>query len=97
MSTNIKEKEKQRQKLDNSDSTNQEDEKFLILHNDDYNSFDGVIKALVDICQHSPYQAEQCALLAHHKGKCDIFKGILPVLTPMKKKLQLRGLVVSIE
>ena len=33
----------------------------LVLHNDDVNSFDFVIETLVDVCNHNPLQAEQCA------------------------------------
>lgn len=44
----------------------------LILWNDDVNSFDDVIDALVEICEHDPHQAEQCATIAHYRGKCDI-------------------------
>ncbi len=44
----------------------------LILWNDDVNSFDDVIDALVDICEHDAHQAEQCATIAHYKGKCAV-------------------------
>ncbi len=30
----------------------------LIVHNDDYNTFDWVIEALMDICDHTEIQAE---------------------------------------
>jgi ATP-dependent Clp protease adaptor protein ClpS len=35
----------------------------LILYNDDINTFDHVIKSLVEICGHDPVQAEQCAMI----------------------------------
>ena len=44
----------------------------LFLHNDDFHSFDYVIDALMDICNHSNQQATQCTYLVHFKGKCDI-------------------------
>ncbi len=72
-------------------------EKLLILHNDDHNSFDHVISSLIAICEHTEHQAIQCAMIAHHNGKCDVYKGPVDIITPMKKKLQLRGLIVSIE
>lgn len=49
----------------------------VILYNDDVNTFDWVIECLVDICQHDPLQAEQCALLVHYKGKANVKNGEL--------------------
>ena len=45
---------------------------FLILHNDDIHSFDYVIDALIDICEHGYEQAAQCTIIVHYKGKCDV-------------------------
>lgn len=70
---------------------------MLILHNDDYHTFDYVIDSLVTICKHDVQQAEQCALLVHYKGKCDVKQGTQNSLRPMKIKLQQKGLDVSIE
>ena len=39
----------------------------IVLFNDDVNTFDHVINCLVDICQHSREQAEQCAWIVHLK------------------------------
>ncbi len=47
----------------------------LVLYNDDYHTFDYVIKALVDICRHSYEQAEQCTILVHYRGKCVVKNG----------------------
>lgn len=47
----------------------------LLLYNDDVNTFDHVIKCLVDICNHQPLQAEQCAYLVHFTGKCVVGSG----------------------
>lgn len=47
----------------------------IILFNDDVNTFDHVIDTLVKVCQHNPLQAEQCALLVHYKGKCEVKSG----------------------
>ncbi|NOZ45470.1 MAG: ATP-dependent Clp protease adaptor ClpS [Chlorobi bacterium] len=83
------------------DKTNSEFTKnsnhFLILHNDDVNSFDFVIESLIDICQHKMEQAEQCAFITHYKGKCDIKKGVFDVLVPIKDKLAQLGLSVTID
>lgn len=64
----------------------------LILFNDDVNSFDFVIESLVEVCDHDPVQAEQCALTAHFKGKCGIKVGTLIELTPMNNELNYRGI-----
>lgn len=47
----------------------------IVLFNDDYNSFDWVIKSLVEVCDHSAIQAEQCAWIVHYKGKYTIKSG----------------------
>ena len=70
---------------------------FLILHNDEINTFDFVIEALIDICEHDEVQAEQCALITHYKGKCDVKKGENKILESMKNLLLERGLSVTIE
>ena len=71
-------------------------DRFLILHNDDYHTFDYVIDALIKICEHDEQQAEQCTLLIHYKGKCDVKKGNFTTLKPLKDKLTAIGLNVTI-
>jgi len=73
------------------------DKRFLILHNDDKNTFDFVIENLMDICNHNELQAEQCAFITHFKGKCDVKKGDVNSLKPMKDKLISKGLSVTID
>ena len=70
---------------------------FLILHNDEVNTFDYVIDSLMEVCEHDEYQAEQCALITHHKGKCDIKKGEDSILESMKNILLEKGLSVSLD
>ena len=70
---------------------------FLILHNDDVNSFDFVIDSLIDICDHDEIQAEQCASITHHNGKCDVKKGEMQILENMKELLLEKGLSVTID
>ncbi len=69
----------------------------LILHNDDVNTFDYVISTLIEECSHEDHQAEQCALIAHYKGKCDILQGIFDELQPVRINLLNRGLTVTID
>ena len=64
----------------------------LILFNDDVNSFDFVIDCLVEVCEHDPEQAEQCAMVAHFKGKCSVKVGSLNELALMNNELNSRGI-----
>lgn len=72
-------------------------ERSLILHNDDYHTFDYVIDALMDICEHEFNQAAQCTILVHYKGKCDVKKGSFAYLSPMRKALVARELKATID
>jgi ATP-dependent Clp protease adaptor protein ClpS len=69
----------------------------LILHNDEVNTFDHVIDSLIEVCKHEFEQAEQCALITHYKGKCDIKAGEFDKLLTMKRRLSSKGLSVTIE
>ena len=69
----------------------------LIVWNDEVNTFDWVIESLVDICAHSPEQAEQCALLIHHKGKYGVKKGSFDFLRPQCEALIGRGIQATID
>ncbi len=64
----------------------------LVLFNDDVNKFDFVVESLIDICRHDPVQAEQCAFIAHHKGKCDVKIGSQSQLVELKLEFDLRGI-----
>jgi ATP-dependent Clp protease adaptor protein ClpS len=69
----------------------------LILYNDDINTFDHVIKSLVEVCGHDPVQAEQCALIVHFKGSCDVKIGMVEVLNAMSRSLNAKGLNSKVE
>jgi ATP-dependent Clp protease adaptor protein ClpS len=69
----------------------------LVLINDDVNTFEHVIKSLVEVCGHDEYQAEQCATITHFKGKCDIKIGSKAILQAMSKNLKARGLKTKVE
>ena len=73
------------------------EENKLVLYNDDVNTFDFVILCLIEICQHTLEQAEQCTLLVHYKGKCTVKTGSMEVLKPMHEKLLSRGLTSEIQ
>ena len=70
--------------------------KSLFLLNDNYNSFDYVVDCLTAICDHDSIQAEQCALLTHYKGYCEILLGDNDNLFPVQEDLALYGLNVEI-
>jgi len=69
----------------------------IVLHNDDVNTFDHVIDSLVEICDHDPIQAEQCAWIVHHNGKCSVKRGTFDQLEARCHALQQRGLSAVIQ
>lgn len=71
--------------------------KELVLHNDDVNTFEHVIDCLVEICQHEPVQAEQCAHIVHYNGKCSVKRGTFDQLEPRCTALLQRGLSAEIQ
>lgn len=85
----------------NPDSVNEHMPDFqathsLILFNDEFNQFEFVIDTLVEVCKHNRVQAEQCTLIAHHKGKCDVRSGEREELRPLRDELLRRGLSATI-
>jgi ATP-dependent Clp protease adaptor protein ClpS len=68
----------------------------IVLFNDDVNTFDHVIETLVDVCNHSYEQAEQCSILVHYKGKCTVKTGSYDDLKPRCTKLLQAGLSAEI-
>lgn len=69
----------------------------LVVHNDDFNTFDFVIKTLIEVCKHKPEQAEQCTMIIHHKGKCAVKSGDYDELKPMYQEILNRGITATIE
>ncbi|HRS54309.1 MAG TPA: ATP-dependent Clp protease adaptor ClpS [Bacteroidales bacterium] len=82
-------------KINKRATTNRKNKK-LILYNDNINTFEYVIENLVEICQHDPLQAEQCALITHSKGSCQIKHGEYEYLSQLSTLLIERGLKVKI-
>ena len=68
----------------------------IVLYNDDVNTFDHVIDTLIDVCEHTPEQAEQCSIIVHHKGKCTVKTGLFKDLEPRCSKLLIAGLSAEI-
>ena len=69
----------------------------LIVLNDNDTTFDRVIVALMDVCDHTREQAEQCSVITHYKGKCLVKKGTYGELKTMQDALEYRGICASIE
>lgn len=88
----MREKPVSEQKTKDQDSKN-----VLVLYNDDHNTFEHVIESLVEVCGHDPVQAEQCAVITHFKGSCDVKTGNLNILNGMCKSLNSRDLSSEIK
>jgi ATP-dependent Clp protease adaptor protein ClpS len=79
------------------EETSIDEESYLVVYNDDYNTFDWVIQCFIEICDHSFEQSEQLSLIIHYKGKATVKTGPMEVLKPMKDSLVQRGLSAVIE
>jgi ATP-dependent Clp protease adaptor protein ClpS len=71
--------------------------KALVIHNDDYNSFDFVIETLIEYCGHEPLQAEQCTFIIHYSGKCAVKTDAFSKLQPVWARILNLGLTATIE
>lgn len=68
----------------------------IILFDDDFNTFDFVIDSLINICNHTLLQAEQCTMLVHYKGKCAVKTGEYNELESKCSRLLELGLTAEI-
>ncbi|MEZ4902153.1 MAG: ATP-dependent Clp protease adaptor ClpS [Spirosomataceae bacterium] len=68
----------------------------LVVFNDDVNTFDHVIDTLMDVCEHTPEQAEQCTIIIHYKGKCRVKNGTWEELVPMRQEICRRGISAEV-
>ena len=87
-------KEKIQEEVDVLEQETQKRE--IVLHNDDVNTFDFVIDSMIDVCEHTLEQAEQCAILVHYKGKCTVKTGEYDYLKSRCSKLLSLGLSAEI-
>ncbi len=71
-------------------------EKSIIVYNDDFNTFDHVIETFVHVLNHTEHQAEQCAMLIHHKGKCKVKQGSYEELEPLCSAILQKGISAEI-
>ncbi|MBY0427012.1 MAG: ATP-dependent Clp protease adaptor ClpS [Cytophagales bacterium] len=68
----------------------------LVVFNDEVNTFDHVIATLMEVCKHTPEQAEQCTLIIHYKGKCTVKCGSFDELAPMRNAICGRGISAEV-
>ena len=73
-----------------------DNEKSLVVFNDDHNTFDHVINTLIKVCKHDKIQAEQCTYIIHYNGKCSVKKGSFPALRPMREGIVDAGINAEI-
>ena len=69
----------------------------LIVWNDEVNTFEWVIETLMEVCEHSYEQAEQCAYIIHFHGKYAVKKGSFDDLEPQCEAIIDRGINATIE
>jgi ATP-dependent Clp protease adaptor protein ClpS len=61
------------------------------------NTFDYVMDTLIEVCDHSLTQAEQCATITHYKGKCEVRNGTFSEMKELRFELISRGLKASVD
>lgn len=69
----------------------------LVVWNDEVNTFEWVIETLMEVCNHTYEQAEQCSLFIHYKGKYAVKEGMYEELKPMCTAILDRGISATIE
>ena len=68
----------------------------LVVFNDDINTFEYVTNTLIEVCEHTSEQAEQCTLLIHYKGKCTVKNGGFEELAPLRNEICRRGISAEV-
>ncbi len=69
----------------------------LVVWNDEVNTFEWVIETLVEVCQQSFEQAEQCAYIIHFRGKYAVKNGSYEELKPLCDAITERGIGATVE
>lgn len=69
----------------------------IIVFNDDFNTFEWVIESFMQVLRHTSEQAEQLALIIHHKGKASVKTGSRRELAPLCEGLIDRGLSAEVD
>ena len=84
-------------KEDTDTITEIEETCILIVWNDEVNTFEWVIDTLIEVCGHTPEQAEQCAIIIDSKGKYAVKEGSYEILKPMCDAITDRGIGATID
>ena len=85
-------------KLVDTDVLTENNEPYsLIVWNDEVNTFEWVIETLIEVCGHSPEQAEQCSYFIHYKGKYAVKQGEYDELKTMCDAITERGIGATVE
>lgn len=87
---------KEQEEVDVLESVETTDMKDLVVFNDDFNTFEHVIQTLINVCNHSPQQAEQCTWIIHYRGKCTVKTGSFEELQPQRQAICERGIDAKI-
>ncbi|MGE0587789.1 MAG: ATP-dependent Clp protease adaptor ClpS [Cyclobacteriaceae bacterium] len=87
---------KEQEEVDVLESVETTDIKDLVVFNDDFNTFEHVIQTLINVCNHSPQQAEQCTWIIHYRGKCTVKTGSFEELQPQRQAICERGIDAKI-
>lgn len=69
----------------------------LIVWNDEINTFEWVIETLIEVCGHTPEQAEQCSYIIHFQGKYAVKQGSYEELKPLCDAITERGIGATVE
>ena len=69
----------------------------LVLYNDDVNSYGYIIACLIKFCTHEKVQAEQCAIIAHNKGKCVVKHGDYLEMLELKDNFEFVDIKTKVE
>ena len=77
--------------------TEHEEPCHLIVWNDEVNTFEWVIETLVQVCGHTPEQAEQCSYIIHFQGKYAVKQGSYDKLKPLCDAITERGIGATVE
>jgi ATP-dependent Clp protease adaptor protein ClpS len=70
---------------------------FIVVWNDDVNSFEWVTQCFMEVLGHSFEQSDQLALIIHTKGKAVVKTGSKLELVPLCEALLERGLSAEID
>ncbi len=85
------------QAFDTDILTDEETPYSLVVWNDEVNSFEWVIQTLIEVCNHSTEQAEQCAMIIHTQGQYAVKQGSYDELKPKCDAITERGIGATIE